>query len=114
MLTEIYMYIYASVRSSHREAYVCKASEIDNRLSHSLRREAQIQEQKNAEKLPVKAALAVGKNHNVLLMIMRAFPPSAATASSGSSGFGCGLGSGNQSKNRRSYLKLILCCLFAN
>jgi len=47
---------------------------------------------------------------NVLLMMMRAFPPSAATAS----GFGSGLGSGSQSKNRRSYLKLILCCFLPN
>ena len=45
-------------------------------------------------------------------MMMRAFPPSAATASDATttSGFGSGLGSGSQSKNRRCYLKLILCC----
>merc|ERR1712163_83417 len=66
--------------------------------------------------LPVKAALAVGKNHNVLLMMMRAFPPSVATASDANttSGFGSGLGSGGQSKNRRSYLKLMLCCFLLN
>ena len=49
-------------------------------------------------------------------MMMRAFPPSAATASDATttSGFGSGLGSGSQSKNRRSYLKLILCCFLPN
>ena len=49
-------------------------------------------------------------------MMMRAFPPSAATASDATttSGFGSGLGSGSQSENRRSYLKLILCCFLPN
>ena len=66
--------------------------------------------------IPVKAALAVGKNHNVLLMMMGAFPPSAATASDATttSGFGSSLGSGSQSKHSRSYLKLILCCFLPN
>ena len=46
-------------------------------------------------------------------MMMRALPPTAATASDATttSGFGSGLGSGGQSKNRRSYLKLILIVL---
>ena len=46
-------------------------------------------------------------------MMMRAFPPSAATAFDAitTSGFGSGLGSGSQSKNSRSYLKLNLCCI---
>ena len=37
------------------------------------------------------------ENHNVLLMMMRAFPPSAGTASDATttSGFGRGLGSGS-------------------
>ena len=49
-------------------------------------------------------------------MMMRAFAPSAATDSDATttSGFGSGLGSGNQSKNRHSYLKLILCCALPN
>ena len=52
------------------------------------------------------------KNHKVLLLMMRAFPPSAATASDATtnSGFGSGLGSGSQSNHSRGYLKLILCC----
>ena len=39
-------------------------------------------------------------------MMMRAFRPSAATASDATttSGFGSGLGGGSQSENRRSYL----------
>ena len=62
-------------------------------------------------KLPVKAALSVGKNCIVLLMMMRAFAPSAATASDATttSGLGGGLGSRRQTKNRLSYLKIILC-----
>ncbi len=65
-------------------------------------------------KLPVKASLAVGKNCIVLLMMMRAFAPSAATASDATttSGLGSGLSSGSQLKN--SYLKLILCCFLPN
>ena len=55
--------------------------------------------------------------------MMRAFPPSAATASDATttsgfdSGFGSGFGFGfGQSKNRRTrrYLKLILCCFLPN
>ena len=58
--------------------------------------------------IPVEVALAVGKkNQNVLLMMMRAFPPSATDATT-TSGFGSALGSGSHSKNSRSYLKLIL------
>ncbi len=66
--------------------------------------------------IPVKAALAVGKNHKVLLMMMWAFAPSAVTVSDATttSGLGCDLGSGSQSKNSRSYLKLILCCFFCS
>ena len=43
-------------------------------------------------------------------MMMRAFVPSAATASdaTATSGLGSGLSSGSQSKNIRKYLKLIL------
>ena len=61
-------------------------------------------------------ALAVGKNHKVLLMMMRAFATSAAIASCATPtrGLGSGLGSGSQSKNSRSYLKLILCHLLPN
>ncbi len=56
--------------------------------------------------LPVKAAFAVGKD---LLMMMRAFAPSAVTTSEATttSGLDYGLGS-------RSYLKLILCCFLPN
>ena len=45
-----------------------------------------------------------------------AFAPSAATASDATttSGLGSGLSSGSQSKNSRSYLKLILCCFLPN
>ena len=48
--------------------------------------------------------------------MMRAFAPSAATASDATttSGLGRGLGSGSQSKNSRSYLKLILRCFMPN
>ena len=47
--------------------------------------------------IPVKAALEVGKNHEVLLMMMRTLAPSAATASDATttSGLGSGLGSGS-------------------
>ena len=57
-----------------------------------------------------------GKNRKVLLMMMRAFDPSAATASEATttSGLGSGLSSGSQLKNSRSYLKLILCCFLPN
>ena len=57
-----------------------------------------------------------GKNRKVLLMMMRAFDPSAATASEATttSGLGSGFGSGSQSKIRRRYLKLILCCFLPN
>ncbi len=41
---------------------------------------------------------------------MRVFAPSAVTATT-TSGFGNGLGRGSQSKNSRSHLKLILCCV---
>ena len=43
---------------------------------------------------------------------MRAFGPSAATASDAAttSGLGSSLSSGSQAKNSLSYLKLILCC----
>ena len=49
-------------------------------------------------------------------MMMMVFPPSAATASDATttSGFGSGLGRGSQSKNSRSHLKLILCCVLPN
>ena len=49
-------------------------------------------------------------------MMMRAFSPSAATASDATttSGFGSGLGRGSQSKNSRSHLKLILCWVLPN
>ena len=52
----------------------------------------------------------------ILLMMMRAFAPSAATDSdaTNTSGLGSGSGSGSQSKNSRSYLKLILCCFLPN
>ncbi len=42
---------------------------------------------------------------------MRAYAPSTSTASDAAttSGLGSGLGSGSQSKNSRSFLKLILC-----
>ena len=46
-------------------------------------------------------------------MMMRAFAPSAVTATT-TSGFGSGLGRGRQSKNSRSHLKLILCCFLPN
>ena len=49
-----------------------------------------------------------------MLMMMRAFAPSAAIASDAitTSSLACGLGSGSQSKNSRCYLKLIRClCL---
>ncbi len=61
---------------------------------------------------PVKAAFAVGKNHKVMLMMMGAFAPSAATTSDATttSGLGSGLGIGSQTKNSLSYLKLIICC----
>ena len=36
---------------------------------------------KESKILPIKAALAIGKNHKDLLMMMRAFAPSAVTAS---------------------------------
>ena len=44
--------------------------------------------------------------------MMRVIAPSAATAPNATttSGLGSGLSSGNQSKDSRSYLKLILCC----
>ena len=47
--------------------------------------------------LSVKAALAIGKNHKALLMMMRATAPSAVTASDATttSGLGSGLGSGS-------------------
>ena len=44
--------------------------------------------------------------------MMRAFALSAATASDATTTNG--LGSGSQSKNSRSYLKLILCCFLPN
>ena len=46
-------------------------------------------------------------------MMMRAFAPSAATASDATitSGLGSGLSSGSESKNSRSHLKLIVCFL---
>ena len=50
----------------------------------------------------------------ILLMMMRAFAPSAATDATTTSGLGRGSGSGSQSKNSRSYLKLILCCFLLN
>ena len=58
----------------------------------------------------------MGKNRKVLLMMMMAFAPSAATASDATtiSGLGSGLSSGSQLKNSRSYLKLILCCFLPN
>ena len=48
--------------------------------------------------------------------MMRAFSPSAATVfdATTTSGFGSGLSSGSQSKNSRSYLKLILYCFLPN
>ena len=57
-----------------------------------------------------KATLAVGKNHKVLLLMMRAFAPFATTASDATitCGLGSGLGNGRQSKNSHSYFKLIL------
>jgi len=61
-------------------------------------------------------ALAVGKKLKVLLMMMRAFAPSAANASDATttSDLGSGLSSGSQSRNSRSYLKLIVCCFLSN
>ena len=58
--------------------------------------------------VPVKAAIAVGKNHKVLLMMMTATTTSAATASAATttSGLGSILG--------RSHFKLILCCFLPN
>ncbi len=50
-------------------------------------------------------------------MMMRAFAPSAATASEATitSGFGSGLGRGSQSeKKSHGYLKHILSCFLAN
>ena len=46
----------------------------------------------------------------------RAFALSAATASDATttSGLGSGLSSGSQSKNSRTYLKLIVCCFLPN
>ena len=55
-------------------------------------------------------ALAVGENHKVLLMMTRAFTPSASDATA-ASGLGNVLSFGSQSKNSHSYLKLILCCI---
>ena len=49
--------------------------------------------------------------------MMRAFAPSAATASdttTTTSGLGSGLSSGSQLENSRSYLKRILCCFLPN
>ena len=48
--------------------------------------------------------------------MMRAFVPSAATASDATttSGLGSGLSSGSQSNNSCSYLKLIQCCFLLN
>ena len=48
--------------------------------------------------------------------MIRAFPPSAATAYDATitSGFGSGLGFGSQSKNSRGQLKLILCYFLPN
>ena len=59
--------------------------------------------------LPVKVALAVGKNHKALLMMMRPFAPSTATTSEATASGATT--SGSQSKNSPSYLKLILCCI---
>ena len=65
--------------------------------------------------LPVMAALAVGKkNCKVLMMMMKAFAPSAASDATTTSGLGSGLSSGSQSKESRSYLKLIVCCFSPN
>ncbi len=67
--------------------------------------------------IPVKAALAVGKNHKVLLIMTRATAASTVTASdaTATSGLGSGLGSGSsQSKNSRSCLKLVLCWFLPN
>ena len=49
-------------------------------------------------------------------MMMRAFAPSATNASDATttSDLGSGLSSGSQSKNIRSYLKLILCYFLPN
>ena len=60
--------------------------------------------------LLVKAAMAVGKNHEVPLMMMTATAASAATTSGAitTRGLRSGLGSGSRSKNSRSHFKLIL------
>ena len=49
-------------------------------------------------------------------MMMRVFAPSAATASDAktTSSLSSGLASVGQSRNSRSYLKLILCCFLPN
>ena len=68
----------------------------------------------NQPVITIKVALAVGKNHNVLLMIIRVLVSSVATASDASptSGLGSTFGSALQSETSPSYLKLFLCFFF--
>ena len=71
---------------------------------------------KTALCITITTTLAVGKNHEVLLMTMRAFALSARTVSDATttSGLGSGFSSSSPSNSSRSYLKLIICCFLLN